>query len=157
MYIGRGPCEGMTENGKGHEEQSSKQFETLITEVSRKNPPLYLVEGRAAFYDAPSNTLVIVNPTERERSIAFRPAGGVEYVRRLPGGRLGVGMQIAYLAGGAIELVLTLRELGAIGQCLNEVCHGLGTTDFTRLFVERTVAERLLDAIVAAYPSTPEP
>jgi hypothetical protein len=101
--------------------------------------------------------LVIVNPSERERSVAFRPAGDVEYVRRLPAGRLGAGMHIAYLPGGGIELVLTLRELAAIGQCLNEVCHGLGTTDFAKLFVERTVAERLLDTIVAAYPSTPEP
>lgn len=146
----------MAKNGKGREEQNGEQREAVISQVLRKNPALYLVEGRTAFYDASSNTLVIVDPTERERSIAFRPAGGVEYVRRLPGGRPGAGMQIAYLGGGAIELVLTLRELAALGQCLNEVCHGLGTTDFAKLFVERTVAERLLNTIVAAYPNTPE-
>jgi len=42
-----------------------------------------LARGRSAFYNPSSNTLVIVNPADRDRGTAFRPSGGVNYFNRL--------------------------------------------------------------------------
>jgi hypothetical protein len=49
---------------------------------------------------------------------------------------------------------VNLKELAMIGQCLNDVCHGFRISDFAaRIGSDKTSVVKLLDQIVAMYPS----
>ena len=64
-------------------------------------------------------------------------------------------MQITKQPNGDVAMSLNLDELNWLGQALNECCHGFPMQDFhARIGVDRNVAVKLLDQIVAMYPST---
>jgi hypothetical protein len=66
------------------EVKSEKDFKELIAKVIA-NPTHHrkLENDREAYYDKPSNTIVIYNPRARDRGTCFRPKAGLKYFEGL--------------------------------------------------------------------------
>jgi hypothetical protein len=66
------------------EVKSEKDFKDLIAKVIA-NPTHHrkLENDREAFYDKPSNTIVIYNPRARDKGTCFRPRAGLKYFEGL--------------------------------------------------------------------------
>jgi len=63
---------------------SEDAFQQLIGQVLANPTHHRLLEnGREAYYDEPSNTIVIYNPHARDKGTCFRPSGGLKYFDRL--------------------------------------------------------------------------
>jgi len=62
-------------------------------------------------------------------------------------------MEFSELEDETVDIAMTGRECGVIGQCLNEVCNGLGIRDFeARMRTTRHQADRLLDRFLELLP-----
>jgi hypothetical protein len=62
------------------EVKSQDDFAELIGKVlARATHHRKLENGREAFFDEPSNTIVIYNPHARDRGTCFRPRSGLQY------------------------------------------------------------------------------
>ena len=74
----------VVEKNEFPEIKSKGEFSDLIDNTV-KNPTTQrsLSNGRTAYYDANSNTLVIHNPAAADGGTAFRPTGGINYVNGL--------------------------------------------------------------------------
>jgi len=66
------------------EVKSEKDFKELIAQVIA-NPTHHrkLESEREAYYDKPSNTIVIYNPRARDKGTCFRPKAGLKYFEGL--------------------------------------------------------------------------
>jgi hypothetical protein len=66
------------------EVKNANDFKELIGKVLA-NPTHHrkLENDREAYYDKPSNTIVIYNPRARDRGTCFRPSAGLKYYEGL--------------------------------------------------------------------------
>jgi hypothetical protein len=66
------------------EVKSEKDFKELIGKILA-NPTHHrkLENDREAYYDKPSNTIVIYNPHARDKGTCFRPSAGLKYFDNL--------------------------------------------------------------------------
>jgi len=56
------------------------RLKEIAVRVMKENPPLIVDKARALFYEAPTNTLVIINRLNSKQSTIMRPPGGAAYV-----------------------------------------------------------------------------
>ena len=124
-----------------------KQFQGFIDNIMNSasgSNVRSLSNGRTAYWDDATGTVVIHHPRAPDAGTAFRPRNGRAYFDGLQCGC----MRVDSTNRDSANVELSKGELTIINNALNEVCHGLDVWDFDiRMGVAKPEVLKLLHRV----------